>query len=854
MKGRLIVNFIVLSSCPWGSMLQRPHHMARELAKAGHTVTFIEPSHRQVPYNSSEITMSELLFLNLKESRIVSGVTVISPVAKINEENVAMYSNQVLCKYLLKQDENNKNVILTYLPSYINVINQLDETNYSLVYDCVDDHNDLEFSYWSSKNDIENEILMLNKAEIVLTTSSSLFLNKSFGRTNVYLSKNAVNLSDFNRNDEFEPDDLKNIPKPRVCYVGAIDKWFDTELFYKIVKSNPDKSFIVIGPQNGNIIDKEFDNLYLIGVKPHSKLKYYLNNMDVGIIPFRDDIELIINCDPIKLYEYLSCNIPVVSTGLPDLCINKDFIAICGDYKEFSDCINKFINTKFDERDIQNFLYGNTWRKRAEDLIDILENKIDYSSHKAQVLNEIQKLWEAYLQTNDNPIIRSLLGLSYAEIDKTKFYGYCKNAYESKESMFALKNYIISLYENGNLTEACNIVIESPIVNEIDKAELILQMNNKNDLLTRIHLFYCIREYESIRELISLFPHLLNEEKSCRFELANYYVVTGRYKEALEIYNKLLDTYYKDNSPLFNWNLKVLLGFYGLNYEAQKAHFKSIELTDKLLKRNNRFTEWQKLFTEIHACNNCGETNTNLVMVRPDGQKIVSCAKCGQAYLEKFPEKSKLNKIYDLGYYTQSQIVGYSNNYFNEKKDYIFKPRLEWINNTTTIYSTKRILDIGCSDGEFLEYAMEFGWEPYGIEISQESFSKACEKRIMVYNQELRETKFPDNYFDCVTLWDVIEHYISPKQELNEIYRILKPNGKLFISTPNHRKGIITGKNWFGYNASYEHLFYFEPATLINMLISVGFKIDDCFTHDIGDWTFKSVSNVGHVLLLSARK
>ncbi|MCU9612979.1 methyltransferase domain-containing protein [Caldibacillus lycopersici] len=846
------MNIIILSSCRWSDMLQRPHHMARALAKLGNTVTFIEPAYRQVSMNKSDISETDILEINIKETKNIDGVYIYSPIQAINNIPVSTISYQLICQFLLPKNSENDNVIITYLPAYIHVITALDSAKYSLVYDCVDDHSDLTYSYWSSKNDIENEAILMDKADIILTTSSSLFLDKSIGRDNVYLSKNAVNTEDFILSSkDTEPDDIKNIPGPRIVYMGAIDKWFNTELFYKVIESNPDKSFILIGPQNGTIINKTYQNLYLLGPKKHAELKNYLKYMDVGIIPFRDDIDLIINCDPIKLYEYLTCGLPVVSTGLPDLCINNGFIATSNNHFEFSNSINEFLNVELDMQAINTFIANNTWSKRAKDLLSILNENKTNQAHKNEVINDMQQNWGTFLAENENPIIKSLYSLTYAESNIEKFLEDSKTAYEVKGDMFTLKQYVIALYLNNRIEDACNIVLTNPFVNDVNKAELKLQMNRGIDVLINIHLFYCIRKLELVLDLINYLP---TNSEIYQLELANYYVEVGRIEDALNIYNNFRDVSMSENSPLFHTNLKAMLTRLGLHSDAQKSHFISIQLIDKLLNKDDRFTNWKNLFTETQVCDNCGEVNSTLVITRPDNQNIVSCTNCGLAYLEKIPVSSKLHKLYDFGYYTHSQVAGYNNDYFNEDKGYMFKPRLNWINNTTKTNKEKTILDIGCANGEFLSYAKESGWKTYGIEISSESYSIAKKLGIEVYNDELQNVKFPDNYFDCITLWDVVEHYISPKRELKEIFRILKPNGKLFISTPNHRKGIFNGENWFGYNASYEHLFYFEPSTLIDMLTSIGFKIDDSFTHDAGDWNFTNVRSVGHVLLLSARK
>ena len=198
-------------------------------------------------------------------------------------------------------------------------------------------------------------------SDAVLVTSSALYLSKCIGRENVFFSKNAVNIEDFVRSDAgYEPEDLKNIPHPRICYSGAVFEWFDEELFYKTIDANAGKSFVVLGPVSEKLLKIPRPNLHVLGVKKHSELKNYLYGMDIGIIPFKDDIDLIIHCNPIKMYEYLACGLPVVSTALPDTYIGQDFVKTCKGAGNFIKAIDLLLSCKrTDGERIKDFVLNN---------------------------------------------------------------------------------------------------------------------------------------------------------------------------------------------------------------------------------------------------------------------------------------------------------------------------------------------------------------------------------------------------------------------------------------------------------------------------------------------------------------
>ena len=99
-----------------------------------------------------------------------------------------------------------------------------------------------------------------------------------------------------------------------------------------------------------------------------------------------------------------------------------------------------------------------------------------------------------------------------------------------------------------------------------------------------------------------------------------------------------------------------------------------------------------------------------------------------------------------------------------------------------------RLLDIGCGLGFFVKKISDYSnWQPYGIEISKTAadFATTELKLANIFCGKAEEADLPKNYFDIITLWDVIEHIPNPDKILNYIGSILKDGGLLFIHTPN---------------------------------------------------------------------
>jgi len=104
-------------------------------------------------------------------------------------------------------------------------------------------------------------------------------------------------------------------------------------------------------------------------------------------------------------------------------------------------------------------------------------------------------------------------------------------------------------------------------------------------------------------------------------------------------------------------------------------------------------------------------------------------------------------------------------------------------------YQFERILDVGCGDGNFTMMIARAckACEVYGIEISEKGVEMARKNGIKCYQLDVDEEDFPfeDNYFNALTALELIEHLYDPDHFLDEVYRVLKPDGLFILSTPN---------------------------------------------------------------------
>jgi len=142
---------------------------------------------------------------------------------------------------------------------------------------------------------------------------------------------------------------------------------------------------------------------------------------------------------------------------------------------------------------------------------------------------------------------------------------------------------------------------------------------------------------------------------------------------------------------------------------------------------------------------------------------------------------------------------------------------------------TPRLLDVGCSSGALLLVAKECGYEAFGAEPAKQAAATARKLGFDVFPGYLQDAHYPDNHFDVVTLFEVIEHLLDPADLLREIRRILKPRGLLLIGTGNADSWTarLLGGSWeyFDIRSHGGHISFFNPKSISLLARQCGFDM-----------------------------
>lgn len=269
----------------------------------------------------------------------------------------------------------------------------------------------------------------------------------------------------------------------------------------------------------------------------------------------------------------------------------------------------------------------------------------------------------------------------------------------------------------------------------------------------------------------------------------------------------------------------------------------------------------------VLACPVCNSTSRsvlysnlvdNVFFVAPGYWSLYLCNKCRSAYLDPRPDKASIGKAY-AAYYTHDAGDGQAvlesisvfrrlrrmlgNGYLNYKYGTPRKlssgfgiffatifPRQRQVMDIGFRYLPKpttgqRLLDIGCGNGDFLINAQEAGWSVLGLEPDSIAVATALNRGLDVRLGTINTLKNESSCFDVITLSHVIEHCHEPRLLMNDINRLLKPGGIVFIDTPNLEGdgSTLFGRNWRGIEAP-RHLVLFNKDSLIKLLSEFGFE------------------------------
>jgi glycosyltransferase involved in cell wall biosynthesis len=214
---------------------------------------------------------------------------------------------------------------------------------------------------------------LCRRADVVFATSHALVERKRVWNPETYLASHGVDHAHFARaldDDVSVPADIAALPEPRVGFFGLVEDWIDIDLMGRVAERHPEWSIIMIGKVkvDRSRLDR-FRNIHWLGRKPYAELPAYCKGWQVATMPFAMN-ELTRHVNPIKLREYLSAGLPVVSTDIPECRYYPDDCRVARDADEFVRLCERAVaeDTPAARRRRSDAMRAETWEKKVEAL------------------------------------------------------------------------------------------------------------------------------------------------------------------------------------------------------------------------------------------------------------------------------------------------------------------------------------------------------------------------------------------------------------------------------------------------------------------------------------------------------
>lgn len=230
------------------------------------------------------------------------------------------------------------------------------------------------------------------------------------------------------------------------------------------------------------------------------------------------------------------------------------------------------------------------------------------------------------------------------------------------------------------------------------------------------------------------------------------------------------------------------------------------------------------------TCNVCGTlvpATAPPVFVK-DGFDIVRCPQCRLLFRRELPDAEAVAAIYADEYFRRPEGDAGGQGY----DDYLLEEELHRLNAAARVRALSRhvaagrLFDVGAAAGFFMDEARQAGWEVAGADVSPTMSAYGRD----ALGLDLRTATFDavdvSGPFDCVTMWDYIEHATDPLGDLRHAHDLLRPGGVLALSTGDVTSLVAraSGSRWHLLTPRH-HNYFFSAANLRLACDRAGFDV-----------------------------
>ena len=225
---------------------------------------------------------------------------------------------------------------------------------------------------------------------------------------------------------------------------------------------------------------------------------------------------------------------------------------------------------------------------------------------------------------------------------------------------------------------------------------------------------------------------------------------------------------------------------------------------------------------ETVACNLCGSTNYAPVYEIPDVRffpddwfTVVECKNCGLGFVNPRPTFAEIAKYYAPPYYQPSPAPD-----FQDYQTRRHNKMARFLSAVDTSAWPKKLLDIGCGNGDFARIMKRRGWNVEGLEVSGHTLRITD---FPVYTEEFQDIPVSQPTYDAITAWAVLEHVHDPMAYFRKASQVLKRDGQFIFLVTNFHS--MASRYLFAEDVP-RHLYFFTRETVRQYLEKNGLTLE----------------------------
>lgn len=226
------------------------------------------------------------------------------------------------------------------------------------------------------------------------------------------------------------------------------------------------------------------------------------------------------------------------------------------------------------------------------------------------------------------------------------------------------------------------------------------------------------------------------------------------------------------------------------------------------------------------SCPACGHTAIAKVLSAKDytvSQELFEvwcCDHCRLCFTQDIPVEAGIGKYYQSENYISHTNTnkGLVNRLYHIVRTFTLARKKKLVQQVTK-RTTGHLLDVGAGVGVFAAYMRQQGWQVTALEPDAETRARAQEQNRITLQDTSDLFLLPQNQFDAITMWHVLEHVHRLHEYLDQLKALLKPEGVLLIAVPNYTSydAAYYGQYWAAYDVP-RHLYHFSPESMRRLL------------------------------------